>query len=241
MANFDKSNQAPAQAASKPTPPLEGTEHRPVVIYRMHSLFRRLWGQTVPDSYPLLSATGRLSLSPISEEDHATVARWFQDVDSCRLAFGVDADDQTLFDMTADYLKELRDDATGVLMIKTREGQTPSQPVGFLRYKLFRQSRRSLARVGILLGHCENRGQGLGSEAMQTLVSYLFERRSVDVVELDTAHFNGAAQGCFLKCGFQSVRETEVIGLHNRWTERRIIMRLTSEQWRASLSQTAQS
>jgi RimJ/RimL family protein N-acetyltransferase len=197
----------------------------------MHSLFRRLMGQPSRENYPLVSKTGRLSLNPISNEDHALVARWFQDPDSCRLAFGVDTDSQTLASMTVDYLDELRGDATGVLMISSPNTSTPSAPLGFLRYKLFRQSRRSLARVGILLGRTESRGKGLGTEAMQTLLGYLFEQRGVDIVELDTAHFNGAAQGCFLKCGFLAVRETEVIGLHNRWTERRIIMRLNASEW----------
>ncbi len=217
---------------------MEGTEGRLVVIPCMHSLFRRLLGQPAPASYPLLSESGRLSLSPITDEDHAQVADWFRDPDSCRLAFGVDTDTQTLAGMTSDYLDELRGDATGVLMISTCQTSTPSPPVGFLRYKLFRQSRRSLARVGILLGDSHNRGQGMGTEAMRTLLAYLFEQRSVDVVELDTAHFNGAAQGCFLKCGFQSIRETEIIGLHNRWTERRIIMRLTASDWRRARRET---
>lgn len=211
---------------------VEGTEGRLVVIPFMHSLFRRLLGQPAPTSYPLLSETGRLALTPLSDSDHELVASWFRDPDSCRLAFGVDTDSQTLAGMTTEYLDELRGDTTGVLMISTRETPTPSRTVGFLRYKLFRQSRRSLARVGILLGGAQDRGKGLGSEAMQTLLAYLFEQRSVEVVELDTAHFNGAAQGCFLKCGFQAIRETEIIGLHNRWTERRIIMRLTAADWR---------
>ena len=69
---------------------------------------------------------------------------------------------------------------------------------------------------------------------MQTLLSYLFEERDVDLVELDTAHFNASAQACFHKCGFQTIREMEIVGLHNRWTERRLIMQLTSKQWRES-------
>ena len=197
----------------------------------MHSLFRRLLGQPGSPSYPLLSESGWLALNPIGKEDHKLVETWFRDPDSCRLAFGVDTDTQTLAGMTTEYLDELRGDATGVLMISTRETLTPSRPIGFLRYKLFRQSRRSLARVGILLGQSKDRGQGVGSEAMRTLLAYLFDHRSVQVVELDTAHFNGAAQGCFLKCGFQAIRETEIIGLHNHWTERRVIMRLTATDW----------
>lgn len=207
----------------------------------MQSLFRRLLGQpTSRESFPLLSAAGRLLLNPIRQEDHALVERWFQDFDSCRLAFGVDTDSQTLAGMTAEYLQELRADANGVLIISDASAVGRDDPcgqlapLGFLRYKLFRQSRRTLARVGILLGQSQHRGHGLGTEAMRTLLKYLFESRAVDVVELDTAHFNGAAQGCFLKCGFQAIRETEVIGLYNRWTERRIIMRLTVADWRRS-------
>jgi RimJ/RimL family protein N-acetyltransferase len=200
----------------------------------MHSMLRRLLGQSGTDSpapFPLVSETGRLSLTPIKPEDHSLIELWFQDPASCRMAFGVDTDRQTLATMTADYLDELRADATGVLMIYRQEPESSSSPLGFLRYKLFRQSRRSLARVGILLGSTADRGKGVGSEAMRTLLAYLFELRQVDIVELDTAHFNSAAQGCFRKCGFQPIRETEVVGLHNRWTERRIIMRITRSQW----------
>lgn len=200
----------------------------------MYSLLRRLLGQSRPETtLPLVSSTGRLMLTPLDDTHYPLLVDWFKDPESCRLAFGVDTDPETLAAMTTDYLAELQGDKSGVLLISLQVDDRATTPLGFLRYKLFRQGRNSLARVGILLGAAEHRGQGLGSEAMSTLISYLFERRNVQTVELDTAHFNSVAQRSFLKCGFQKVRETEVIGLHNRWTERRIIMRLTLQQWQA--------
>ncbi len=201
----------------------------------MQSLLRRfLRSQTdsKPDRHPIISSAGHISLVPISEDDHDLVAQWFTDSESCRLAFGVDTDLSTLQSMTYDYLSELRNDSSGVLMIFPVENKTSTSPLGFLRYKLFRKDRRNLARVGILLGHAEHRGRGLGTESMMTLLAYLFERRSVNLVELDTAHFNVGAQNSFLKCGFKTIRETEIIGLRNGWKERRIIMRLTAEEWK---------
>lgn len=160
------------------------------------------------------------------------MAAWFADSESCRLAFGVDTDNETLAEMTREYLDDLRSDPRGVLLI---EEAAANLPVGFLRYKLFRKDRQSLARVGIMVGVSQQRGRGLGSEAMSVLIRYLFATRAVDTIELDTASFNLGAQGCFQKCGFHVIREMEIIGLHNRWTEKRIIMRLTAEQWKASV------
>lgn len=118
-------------------------------------------------------------------------------------------------------------------MIHSLDNKTCKPPLGFLRYKLFRKDRRNLARVGILLGQAAHRGQGLGTESMMTLLEYLFEKRSVNLVELDTAHFNRGAQNSFLKCGFKTIRETEIIGLHGGWKEKRLIMRLTADDWQA--------
>lgn len=198
----------------------------------MRSLLRRILGSRGEiATFPLLSESGRLRLRPFTPGDHRTVENWFKDLASCRLAFGVDADTEVIQEMAEEYLADLRSDAQGVLLI---EDSSRGASLGFLRYKLFRKDRQSLARLGILLGLSEQRGKGLGSEAMRTLLSYLFESRGVDLIELDTASFNLGAQGCFRKCGFQTVREMEIIGLYNRWAEKRLIMRLSAEQWRAT-------
>lgn len=196
----------------------------------MRSLLRRILGQSpeISDS-ELYSESGRVRLRRLEPQDHDLLSEWFSEPESCRLAFGVDTDDETLKSMAQEYLQDLRSDSQGVLLITAPQEQAT---IGFLRYKLFRQDRRSLARVGILLGSSNRRGRGYGIEAMQTLLAYLFQQRAIDLVELDTAHFNVAAQRCFLSCGFQTIREMEVIGLHNKWTERRLIMQLTAAQWK---------
>lgn len=199
----------------------------------MRSLLRRILGsQGEIATFPLLSESGRLRLRQFNPADHQTVESWFKDVESCRLAFGVDAEATVIEEMAKEYLADLRDDAQGVLLIEESPG---GASLGFLRYKLFRKERQSLARIGIMLGPSQRRGQGLGSEALRVLLGYLFDSRGVDLIELDTASFNLGAQGCFRKCGFQTVREMEIIGLHNRWAEKRLIMRLSAAQWRAAL------
>lgn len=198
----------------------------------MHRLFRRLKGEPEgSSSYPILSETGRLRLDPIQAHEVKEVENWFSDFESSRLAFGVDAEPELLGQLIHEYLEELHKDRAGVLMVRLAEQTLDDPPLGFVRYKLYRKSRRCTARVGILVGDPGLRGQGLGQEAMGALLDYLFGSRAVDIVELDTADFNLQAQNCFYACGFELLRETEVIDLHNRWTERRKVMRLDKSRW----------
>lgn len=199
----------------------------------MHRLFSRLRGESsTKASYPVVSKSGRIRLDPIQKFEVGLVAEWFSNHESSRLAFGVDADPEILGQLTEEYIDELHKDQTGVLMIRPAEEAETARPMGFVRYKIYRKGRRSLARVGILVADARTRGQGLGSEAMSALLGYLFAARRVSVVELDTADFNVPAQRCFLRCGFELLRETEVIDIHNRWTERRHVMRLEKAQWK---------
>lgn len=204
----------------------------------MHRLFRRLRGEPAdPPSYPIISKPGRLRLDPIASPEVALVARWFADLESSRLAFGVDASPDVLEQLIEEYIQELKADRTGVLMFRKADQELESEPSGFVRYKLYRKGRRRTARVGILVGDPSCRGLGMGSEAMGALLDYLFATRKVDMVELDTADFNLQAQRCFLNCGFELIRVTEVIDMHNRWTERRQVMRLEKKQWNSATAQ----
>ena len=197
----------------------------------MRSLLRRILGRSgETQSPPLVSTSGTLRLRALSESDHQSLALWLSDPTSCRLAFGVDTDQETLKEMSKEYLDDLITDHRGVLWI---EDSSTSSGLGFMRYKLYRKDRKCLARIGIMIGDDSRRGEGLGREALATLLFYLFENRGVDVVELDTASFNHGAQRCFFHCGFEVVREMEIIGLHNKWTEKRVIMRLTSSRWKS--------
>lgn len=208
----------------------------------MHRLFRRLKGEKErPAAFPVVSAEGRLRLDPISPEEVSLVEQWFSDFDSSRLAFGVDAEPELLSQLIQEYVDDLQKDRAGVLMVRLAQQTLEQTALGFVRYKLYRKSRRCTARVGIMVGTPGQRNQGLGREAMGALLAYLFGSRRVDRVELDTADFNLQAQRCFYACGFELLRETEVIDLHNRWTERRKVMRLERARWLESTTSQPQS
>ena len=62
--------------------------------------------------------------------------------------------------------------------------------------------RRGTAEVGIMIGEREYWGRGYGSQAMATLVEYLFTCTPVRFLYLHTLHWNTRARRSFAKVGF---------------------------------------
>jgi RimJ/RimL family protein N-acetyltransferase len=185
--------------------------------------------------YPLVSSSGRIHLQPLQSAEVKLVEDWFEDRETCELAFGVKASWDVLLAMRSEYIDELQRDKVGVLSVRVGSSTTVSQPVGFVRYKLFQRGRKKSARVGIILGPPEVRGSGVGREAFQTLLNYLFEQREVITIELDTALFNTKARHCFESCGFVAVREVEFSTVHSGLTEKRLMMKLEKAEWSATV------
>lgn len=65
------------------------------------------------------------------------------------------------------------------------------------------QARR--CKIGILIGDKENRGRGYGSDALKTLLKFLFVDRNMYRVALEVFEYNKAAVAMYEKLGF--VRE----------------------------------
>lgn len=63
------------------------------------------------------------------------------------------------------------------------------------------------AELGITIGNRDFWSQGYGTDAVRTLVSYLFEELRLRRVYLHTLSWNYRAQRCFDRAGFQRVRE----------------------------------
>ncbi|MFH0913979.1 MAG: GNAT family N-acetyltransferase [Chloroflexota bacterium] len=61
---------------------------------------------------------------------------------------------------------------------------------------------RGEAEVGIMIGDRDCWDRGYGSDAVSTLVSYIFHHTEVKRLHLKTLHSNSRAQKCFQKCGF---------------------------------------
>lgn len=157
----------------------------------MFGLFRR------QEAWPI--RTARLTLRPMRSVDILTVREWFRDRDMLRLAFGTQCDDTTLDRLGGEYCKEMDAGRNSALALEDGAGVM----VGFVRFSMRSNHRGRIARVGILIGDRRYWNQGLGTEAMEGLLYYLFERRGIQIVELDTADFNGRARRCFEKVGFQ--------------------------------------
>ena len=200
----------------------------------MQNLFRswsKKFSSRNPTPYPLRSHSGRIYLQPLQSAEVKLVEDWFKDHETCELAFGVKASWDVLSAMRSEYIEELQRDKAGVLSVRVGSSQPGNGPVGFVRYKLFHRGRKKSARVGIILGPPEIRGSGIGREAFQTLLDYLFEQRGVRTVELDTAMFNVKARQCFESCGFVAVREVEFSTIHSDLVEKRLMMRLEKADW----------
>lgn len=163
------------------------------------------------------------------------VEDWFKDRETCELAFGVKTSWDVLCAMRSEYIEELQRDKVGVLSVRLGSPDKTQEPVGFVRYKLFNRGRNKSARVGIILGPPKVRGSGVGREAFQTLLDYLFEKRGVRTIELDTALFNVKARQCFEACGFKAVREAEFNTIHGDSLERRLMMKLERADWLSRL------
>ena len=58
------------------------------------------------------------------------------------------------------------------------------------------------AEVGIMIGHRDFWDRGYGSDAMTTLVDYIFSETDLKLLYLKTLDYNFRAQQCFRKCGF---------------------------------------
>jgi len=65
---------------------------------------------------------------------------------------------------------------------------------------------RREAELGILIGDRDYWGQGFGSDAIITLLRYIFETTDLQRIYLHTLDWNLRAQRCFEQCGFTPYR-----------------------------------
>ncbi len=102
------------------------------------------------------------------------------------------------------YAEELdrRIDGKGrVLAIETLEGKH----IGNCCYYNMEWDRRE-AEVGILIGDAAYWDAGYGTDAVKTLVDYVFGKEGLKKIYLHTLVWNTRAQKCFEKCGFVACR-----------------------------------
>jgi len=86
--------------------------------------------------------------------------------------------------------------------------------------------------VGILVGDRRYWNHGYGSEALELLLSFLFDNTPVNKVRLHTLGWNRRAQRAFQKCGFNTA------GQPPRPSQPFLLMALSRDDW-ANRSRTA--
>lgn len=125
----------------------------------------------------------------------------------------------------ADYTKALRQPPANrhTFAIETFDGK---QIGNCVYYNVDRT--KGEAEVGIMIGHRQYWGKGYGTDAVTTLVNYIFRETNLKRLYLKTLEWNQSAQKCFRKCGFMPCGHMlkdgynfVLMGLHRQeWTER---------------------
>jgi RimJ/RimL family protein N-acetyltransferase len=165
-------------------------------------------------------------LQPLVNRDMKKINSWLENKDLIKFAFGVIADDKVLNRISSDYMHNFFSSSTEIIGIWVDQNTL----VGFINYSVTRY-RDFTARIGILLGEEDNRNKGIGTRALNIALLYLFDRRGLEKIELDTASFNTRAQKCFLKCGFKKVREVSELNFFSGQMVHKILMELYREDF----------
>ena len=81
------------------------------------------------------------------------------------------------------------------------------------------------AELGIMIGDRDYWSKGYGTDAITTLLNYIFRQTKLKRIHLKTLASNNRAQKCFQKCGFSSY------GRRDRGEFRFVLMETHREQW----------
>lgn len=88
--------------------------------------------------------------------------------------------------------------------------------------------RRGEAELGITIGDRAYWGQGYGTDAVRTLVHYLFQTTPLQRIYLHTLEWNQRAQRCFQKAGFVAC------GRRRRNGHDFVVMEIRHQDWQRS-------
>jgi RimJ/RimL family protein N-acetyltransferase len=147
---------------------------------------------------PLPILTGsKVRLRPKRLHDAVTDFQWRKDAELCRL----DATEPT----TSSFEEYLRlaavapsgGNGSGHFAIETFDGNH----IGNCSYFNVSEAKNE-AEIGIMIGNKAYWEQGYGTDAMHTMLSYIFSHTALSRIYLKTLSWNTRAQKCFWKCGF---------------------------------------
>ena len=178
-----------------------------------------------------------LTLRKVLNSDLSLIAEWLKDRELVRLAFGVTQLSESEHRSTCEYyMRMVASPHPNFKMLII--GDQGLEPLGIVKYdQRIIPGVGKVAFAGIMLGRLEACGRALGSRALLLLERYLFEEAHFDLIELETADYNLAAQRSFHKCGFRdreslySLQGIENYGL-GPLDAPKIYMALSKEEYR---------
>ncbi|SFE66633.1 Protein N-acetyltransferase, RimJ/RimL family [Bacillus sp. OV194] len=148
----------------------------------------------------------KVELRPVSLEDFKRNYLWRNDEETAKLEAGTGFfrhSNVPLEKIEADYeesILKLDKREVGVFSVYTT-GENPKH-IGVVSYReLNIISRR--CTVGIGIGLKEYWGKGFGTDAMKTLIHFLFQSMNLKRIQLDTWSGNTRAIRSYEKCGFE--------------------------------------
>lgn len=139
----------------------------------------------------------KVILRPRRTEDAAAEYRWRTDEELCLLDAALPLE-FTYPDFLERYLVELEyPGLTHTLAVDTLDGKHIGNCSVF-NFDFLSGN----VEVGLMIGEKEYWDRGYGSDALQTLVQYVFGISDIRLILLRTLDWNKRAQACFSKCGF---------------------------------------
>jgi RimJ/RimL family protein N-acetyltransferase len=123
--------------------------------------------------------------------------RWLNDQDVTEF---LDIEPPMGMEQEEAWFDSLRNSDTEVFSIETHDGELVGN-IGLMKFDWVARK----VTIGIVIGEKSHWGSGYGSDAVKTLLRYLFDELNMNRVYLEVDTANQRAVRCYEKCGF--VRE----------------------------------
>ena len=174
----------------------------------------------------------RVSLRALEKADLELVHKWVNDSEVMRHARYQPEHMQSFESVAKEYEEELKErrpkERRTLVVLEKATGRA----IGLTIIRTWDHKHIS-ATVGILLGEKDHWGKGLGTEAMELLLTVVFDHLAYHRADLFTTPENERAVKSFRKVGFREVgREREVLFFDGKYHDS-TVMELLRSEWEA--------
>lgn len=156
----------------------------------------------------MLWENGELSVREIEGKDAEMLAKWLSDPEVLRYYEGRD----NPFDLQK--VKETffhRETSTNRCIVEWK-----GEPIGYIQYYVVDEEYRvkygyenftgKLYGMDQFIGEPTYWNRGIGTKLIQSMVSFLIEKKNADAIVMDPQAWNERAIHCYEKCGFNKIR-----------------------------------